>query len=887
MGLFCSANSQRRITAGWRRAQRSRIRQSLAALVASPTWHGPNSGEFGSKSAFGYHLVTCGTFGRAFSFLLGTILTAAAQADVVLPGRAVIGGGAMKVSTGLEIDSGGATLKTDPEMDRLLQRATEFAEAGRYDLAATVWQNVLDRSADVMVTSDALVTTVRDRRYRLFQPVASHIEAAVADLPQDALSNYRLVADGQAQAVLAAAAHTGRRKQALSKIAQQYFLSSLGDDAAFELACLALDRYDFAAADRLLTKLAQRYPDPSVPRREVLLRRAVVEASQGRRDRALAYLDQLGPEAALLGSRLSAVRRFVEQKSAVLAPDALTAQRCESATGGVPAGSALPALPAEFTSGSLSIVSRTELLQHDRAHRALADATPDTLLQAKTVPQVMMTRFGYRNHQGMSMPLVSDFGELVEHWQEEGWTPTGGFLFDGRRLLVKSPHLVLAFDAAQPGKLDWAGCRANLHAADAAAWPYAMAAKNGSGGHYPRSQYGMQMFADRVHQSMSIVGDRVYVLEGPLVEGDRDEAALQSVAALGHPSQRSQPRRSRRNFLAAYDLSSGQIMWRTGAHRSQAEEKYEIGFLAAPTGYGDLLLLPISDNGSLWIYAVSATAMSDAAGDEGGLQAVWKTFLCDEPQEGCSPWSPVDVSIEGDDAYVATGAGVVFALDAGTGAVRWAVGYPRTGQQMVFANAYVNQHHQMAYFRGFAEDRVMPYGGKLVVLASDYGHLFALDRADGALAWDSPVEPVEGAPAVEYAQGLLNGRLYLAGRGVVRCYQVEGGRLEWETRAGEPGGWEGRVTGRGVLTCDSIYLPVQGSVSSSIVRLALDDGRLLQQVGVRHDEQDKQRRPLGNLFSDGRRLFALGPNHLVALAPAENSRRPADGDVRRKAHGTD
>src|SRR5687768_5288747 len=43
---------------------------------------------------------------------------------------------------------GGAALKTDPEQQRLLKRAEQCVEDGRLDLAAVLWQKVLDEAGD-------------------------------------------------------------------------------------------------------------------------------------------------------------------------------------------------------------------------------------------------------------------------------------------------------------------------------------------------------------------------------------------------------------------------------------------------------------------------------------------------------------------------------------------------------------------------------------------------------------------------------------------------------------------------------------------------------------------------------------------------------------------
>ena len=51
--------------------------------------------------------------------------------------------------------TGGPTLKTDLEAKQLLKRAEQFAAEGRHDLAAVLWQKVLDDSGDGKINTSA------------------------------------------------------------------------------------------------------------------------------------------------------------------------------------------------------------------------------------------------------------------------------------------------------------------------------------------------------------------------------------------------------------------------------------------------------------------------------------------------------------------------------------------------------------------------------------------------------------------------------------------------------------------------------------------------------------------------------------------------------------
>ena len=206
---------------------------------------------------------------------------------------------------------GGASLKTDPELERLLKRADEFAADGRYDLACVLWQRVLDESAETVMTRDDWTVKTFKRMYRTYKSVTGEIERTLAKLPAEGLKVYRLTADGEAQAILAAG-EGDRLEESLVQVTRRYFLSSHGDDAAFKLACLRMDRYDFVGSSRLLAKILEEYPDPSVPREQILARLAVASARVGDREtakKAVAELKKSG--SAAIGSLVELVDKEV------------------------------------------------------------------------------------------------------------------------------------------------------------------------------------------------------------------------------------------------------------------------------------------------------------------------------------------------------------------------------------------------------------------------------------------------------------------------------------------------------------------------------------------------------------------------------------------------
>jgi outer membrane protein assembly factor BamB len=129
-------------------------------------------------------------------------------------------------------------------------------------------------------------------------------------------------------------------------------------------------------------------------------------------------------------------------------------------------------------------------------------------------------------------------------------------------------------------------------------------------------------------------------------------------------------------------------------------------------------------------------------------------------------------------------------------------------------------------------------------MPSDCDKLFALDRRTGELLWESPRKPAADDDPAQYCLGVLDDGLFVAGHKSVRRYDLtKDGRLMWEAKL-EPS------FGHGVLTADAIYMPV----GETVARIDPQTGKRTAQVGVFSPSKE----PAGNLFSDGKRLLAVG-----------------------------
>ncbi|MEX2027054.1 MAG: PQQ-binding-like beta-propeller repeat protein, partial [Pirellulaceae bacterium] len=439
--------------------------------------------------------------------------------------------------------------------------------------------------------------------------------------------------------------------------------------------------------------------------------------------------------------------------------------------------------------------------------------------------------------------------DLVAQWREHKWTPTGMLLFDGGRVYFKTHEDLQCYPAnAASDRPAWKSLWLNRYTLDGMSAQLEMMVR--TYGHQfaissdkPRGLAEVHLFGDRVHQQMSIAGGMIYSIEGERMA--RESTPAPKPQTVRQPQWGVQPRRSRSNFLSAYETRSGKVKWHRAASDEDKESSQDVGFMCAPVPYGNLLITAVTDGGTIWLYGLNAADGTTA----------WKAYLCDEPQHECKPWSPVGIAVDGREAYVCCGTGVVFAVDAGSGTVRWAVRYQRAEKGQV---QQVNQFYGVQQRRpvsGWDEDMVIPMGRVLVVMASDSDELFALDRRNGKVAWKSPRTP-NGMQEATYCVGVAGQGLIVAGKSVVRRYDVQkDGKLVWDQEIGDS-------FGRGCLTDDAVYVPVR----DSIVKLDLEKGREEVQVGVALTTGD----PVGNLFSDGEKLWVTGGGRVYAMTNLEH-----------------
>ena len=387
------------------------------------------------------------------------------------------------------------------------------------------------------------------------------------------------------------------------------------------------------------------------------------------------------------------------------------------------------------------------------------------------------------------------------------------------------------------------------------------------------------LFGDQTTQMMAVNGKMLYVIANngsyPYgkpernVRGSRRGSAAQSLSS--------------QSTLYALDLEAeGYGYWQWSVGREEGETKpTDFRFVGSPVFHGDLVIVPVRARRSLWLYALHPKR--PAPGQPWPVEVVYKTRLCEDPS-AVNGWASVGTCLVGSELYVNSGRGVLFAVDAGSGAVRWATRYRRTVNGRNSQTPYVQvANHSVT---GWDENYVFVYGPYVVILPSDRKFFLGVNRRDGAFRFRMDEERFsdELNPMLDitYLIGVRDGRMYVGGPNRISCFSLDGeGSTSWTTNFDRVGVPDGRSRGKALLTGDAIYVPFEDSIIRiKEVKVKDDKGRLVEQQQL--DSvivEGLGNNPVGNLYTDGQRFLAVGGERLFSIVSAERRMMRLDDRV--------
>lgn len=726
--------------------------------------------------------------------------------------------------------AGGAALKTDSDLEDQLKKAATFVAEKNYRYATILWDRVLEKSDNSLVTRDG----------ETYISLVRQVEETIRNLPPNGLQVYRISADGKAKALMPGSPAEADL-ESLNKLVRLYFMSSIGDEAAFELGCRALDQRDFVSASRLFNKVLSEHPDPSVDRNEVLIRQAIAAGNLGDQNAAQKALESVEANADDSTTALARnVRQHLEFLSGSNGSVSEGGVSISMRLSGPTRSGVMPDLPDNVLSGDLTQGYEFRFPFVFATGKADADLGK-------------IIRGGATTEEATDKTIST----LSQKWKSEKWFPANQLLYADGRLVLKTTNDLVCIDATGKSNLPiWHSLWLNLFELDEASWnakTYGQQMRNRNGSplpiNFPNDENESWYFYDRIRQSMAIHQGVVYTIEGQnYSQLDDSVPRTRRSSTTRSYNQPVNLVRSRTNFLTAYDLRTGKVLWTRSAFEKSATTEEEdgtqgkVGFLGTPVPFGNLILCPVTEGGAISVYAMDTK-------NKGKI--VWKTFLCDDPTEGVDFFAPVELTIAGQDAYVSCGTGVLFALNASTGNVQFARRYTRDGKKTKIQTSY-NQSQQILIPDGWDDNIVVTWKNALIVMAADHDYVFAIDRRNGKNLWDAPRLPFDEEVSHAYCLGHHNDKLIMATNKAVLCYNLAGdGKLHWYQKLG------GNSYGRGFITSRAVFIPVE----DSIIKFDLNTGKKIAQVGVNLGSETK----VGNLFSDGRQIWVAGMNRVVSL----------------------
>ena len=110
-----------------------------------------------------------------------------------------------------------APLRTNPELESILEKAKRYQDDGNYRVATQLMQAVLEQSGDTLFSNDE----------QIYYSLVRQVEQQLAALPAEGLAAYRLEADAEARAIISAG-EQGNLENALHQVVGRYFVSSVG-----------------------------------------------------------------------------------------------------------------------------------------------------------------------------------------------------------------------------------------------------------------------------------------------------------------------------------------------------------------------------------------------------------------------------------------------------------------------------------------------------------------------------------------------------------------------------------------------------------------------------------------------------------------------------------
>ena len=634
-----------------------------------------------------------------------------------------------------EVGNGGVYVVDSGQALQKIHQAERLARAGEWDQASQSLHEAYSKYRTMLLAVEP---------GQLYIGVGERINQLLSTWPAEGLAIYRKRYDGVARQAYQKAAASGDAIE-MAIVARQFWVSSIGAQAADEAAEMALESGRFSAAIDLWARLAGRLEksaDAKTALPPVLAKLAVAYA-----------WDNRPAEAAKIRARLA--KDFPDHKD-------------------------------RFTGDAMTLAQWAAAFS--KPPMVASDTEPDTITDTPIIgADATRTRIN---------PSNLSFGAKI--WSFEGHKPANGTVVqpppamynpngqpvDMAKLLAKSQQLipVLAADtvflagptgvfaiSATSGKLLWT--RPDIHIDSS-----------------QQNMYGMAVVQPILYSPTWWQG-RLYVTYGVSTPRQMYMGAQPNGGGGG---------------VVCLDGVTGKEQWRFSIDNVPGLAH---GFVdSSPLVFGGRVYLVVHTGKS--VFDEITLVAIDAFGSGNVDRVCWQQAIssADSGTGYISLRGPCTLAAaEGNTLYVATNLGTVAAVAAETGEIRWIRQYDRnnhSGDDPNPQNGFGAMRQPPPPPSEYAPTFV--WNGRVIVLPADCDDLLVLDSSTGAVL--SRVNRKKDLFEMTEPFGVTDGLLIGRGKEVV-AWDLLAGKLAWHRELARPGEVVNPVSYRGQLTRQFLYLP--------------------------------------------------------------------------------
>jgi outer membrane protein assembly factor BamB len=660
--------------------------------------------------------------------------------------------------------------RVQPPMDRTLSRgmarAQQSIDAGEYALAIRFLDEALGRDGDVFIETESKggYAGMKERARQM-----------IRDLPPEGRQAYEAAYGPLAARALAEAFESGNAV-ALARVAQRYFYTSAGYEAALLAAAEEADAGRHLAAALLYEQLldtpeAVRRYDPSLSVRAASSWLAAGEPA--RAAKTLAHLTARGAQTIEVGGReqrldataspLDWLRDTVGQPSSVgktLRREWITYRGNGARSGETDGG--LPHMRVRW---------RVRLMNHPRLEELFEDFQAN-LVQSGDVAPVA------------SAPLAA-----------------------GDYVLVRTPHGLLAVDF-RTGKRVW---RAEQRDRELERLVRGGADEEAANPESVRS-FGRRIWQDYLYGVPSSDGARVYMIRDvPMPQTLEYDAAPWIGGSTVDLSRAA-------NRLCAYDLATqGKLVWEIDG----ASVKGDLAgafFLGAPLAVGPSLYALVEIKGEVFLAAL----------DRGTGELEWRqqlanletNVLMDLDRRLQSAMPSYDAGM----LVCPTDAGLIVGVDLAKRSLAWAYRYDAKPRVEGMYRPGVEREHTLS--NHWTDGAATLVDGRVLITPPESQEIHCLELRTGKLLWKAPRNGMQRLACVH------NGTILLVGNKGMTGLRLSDGKPAWR-KAVLPMPEGASPSGSGFLTDGKYFLPL---TTADVAAVDVSEGRIVGRAAARDGE---------------------------------------------------